>query len=241
MKRLLLTISLSIIVLTTIGAIYWHCLERKHHIDIDSQQYPISGIDISAHNGDIDFIKIAQSGIDFVFIKATEGATFKDPRFHSNYNKALKSGLKVGAYHFFRFNTDGYLQALNILHSLKGKHLDLPIAIDIEEYTNDRNTPTEYIISQISTLINTFKNNNLPFIFYTNKNGYTRFIKGNFDEYPLWICSFSNPPISEKWQFWQYSHKGTIKGVFGNIDLNTYNGTNEDWNKWLNSIRYQSQ
>lgn len=206
MKRLLLTISLSIIVLTTIGAIYWHCLERKHHIDIDSQQYPISGIDISAHNGDIDFIKIAQSGIDFVFIKATEGATFKDPRFHSNYNKALKSGLKVGAYHFFRFNTDGYLQALNILHSLKGKHLDLPIAIDIEEYTNDRNTPTEYIISQISTLINTFKNNNLPFIFYTNKNGYTRFIKGNFDEYPYGYAHFQ-------------IHQLVRSGSFGNIAI----------------------
>ena len=121
MKRLLFTISLSIIVLTTIGAIYWCCLGKRRHIDIDLQQYPISGIDVSAHNGDIDFIKIAQSGIDFVFIKATEGATFKDSRFHDNYNNARKARLKVGAYHFFRFNIDGKLQALNILNSIKGK------------------------------------------------------------------------------------------------------------------------
>ncbi len=241
MKRLLFTISLSIIVLTTIGAIYWCCLGKRRHIDIDLQQYPISGIDVSAHNGDIDFIKIAQSGIDFVFIKATEGATFKDSRFHDNYNNARKAGLKVGAYHFFRFNIDGKLQALNILNSIKGKSFDLPFVIDIEEFTNNKNIPTETIISQLSILINTLQENNQPLMLYTNKKGFTRFIKGRFDEYPLWICSFTNPPIDEKWLFWQHSHKGSIDGISEDTDLNTFNGSRKDWELWIDSIQKQSQ
>lgn len=241
MKRLLFTISLSIIVLTTIGAIYWCCLGKRRHIDIDLQQYPISGIDVSAHNRDIDFIKIAQSGIDFVFIKATEGATFKDSRFHDNYNNARKAGLKVGAYHFFRFNIDGKLQALNILNSIKGKSFDLPFVIDIEEFTNNKNIPTETIISQLSILINTLQENNQPLMLYTNKKGFTRFIKGRFDEYPLWICSFTNPPIDGEWLFWQYSHKGSVKGISGDTDLNTFNGSREDWEHWIGSILSISQ
>ena len=241
MKRLLFLISLSIIALIAIGTIYWYRSERRYHIDIDLQQYPITGIDVSAHNGEIDFNKIAHSGIDFVFIKATEGATFKDTHFHTNYNNARKARLKVGVYHFFRFNTDGNLQALNILHSIKGKKLDLPFVIDIEEYSNDKNTSTEDVISQLSALINTLQVHNLPIMLYSNKKGYSRFIKGRFDDYPLWICSFTNPPIDEKWLFWQYSHKGIVKGISGNTDLNTFNGSREDWEHWIGSILSISQ
>lgn len=241
MKSRIFILSLTTIALIAIGAIFWYRLERRHNIEIDSQLYPISGIDVSAHNGDIDFIKIAQSGIDFVFIKATEGATFKDVRFHSNYNNAREAGLKVGAYHFFKFNTDGNLQALNILHCLKEKSLDLPFVIDIEEYTNDKNTPTEDVILQLSALINTLQDYNLPIMLYSNKKGFTRFIKGRFDEYPLWICSFTNPPIDGEWLFWQYSHKGSVEGISGDTDLNTFNGSREDWEHWIGSILSISQ
>ena len=241
MKRRIFILSLSTIALIAIGSIYWYRSERRYHIDIDLQQYPITGIDVSAHNGEIDFNKIAHSGIDFVFIKATEGATFKDTRFHSNYNNAKKAGLKVGAYHFFRFNTDGNLQALNILHSLKGKKLDLPIVIDIEEYSNNKNTPTADVITHLSALINVLQDYNKPLMLYTNKKGFTRFIKGIFDEYPLWICSFTNPPIDGEWLFWQHSHKGTIKGISGDTDLNTFNGSHKDWEHWIDSISQQLQ
>ncbi len=241
MKRNIIIISLTIIAMSVIGFYYYYHTNRSQHIDIDTQLYPIKGIDISAHNGIVDFNQIAKSGIQFVYIKATEGATFKDSCFHSNYRKARKSGLKVGAYHFFKFNTDGGLQALNIIHSIKGKYLDLPIAIDIEEYANDKNAPTDSVLSQISAFTNTLNINHLPFLFYTNKNGYSRFIKNHFEKYPLWICSFSNPPIDAKWTFWQHSHKGTVKGISGNTDLNIFNGTNKDWEEWLNTNHSQSQ
>ncbi|MDE6309419.1 MAG: hypothetical protein K2L81_04415, partial [Muribaculaceae bacterium] len=76
---------------------------------------PVNGIDISSHNGKIDFEAVRADSIDFVIIKATEGSTFKDPAFHTNHTNALKAGLKVGAYHFFRFETNGQQQALNLI------------------------------------------------------------------------------------------------------------------------------
>lgn len=85
------------------------------------EEYPVRGIDISSHNGDIDFGALKQAGIDFVLIKASEGSSFKDPRFYTNIARARKAGLKVSAYHFFRFDATGYMQALNFLHSLRGR------------------------------------------------------------------------------------------------------------------------
>ena len=145
MKRNIVILSIILIAITAIGIFYVFNTNRRTHINIDRQQYPITGIDISAHNGEINFSQVAESGIQFVYIKATEGATFKDARFQYNYKNARKAGLKVGVYHFFRFNIDGKSQALNIINSIKGKNLDLPIAIDIEEYTNNKNKRTNDI------------------------------------------------------------------------------------------------
>ena len=86
---------------------------RAPHTVPGFSDYEIVGIDVSAHNGDIDFDRVKAEGIEFVFIKATEGSTFKDKRFVDNVRKARKAGLKVGAYHFFRFDTPGYMQGLN--------------------------------------------------------------------------------------------------------------------------------
>ena len=241
MKRNIVILSIILIAITAIGIFYVFNTNRRTHINIDRQQYPITGIDISAHNGEINFSQVAESGIQFVYIKATEGATFKDARFQYNYKNARKAGLKVGVYHFFRFNIDGKSQALNIINSIKGKNLDLPIAIDIEEYTNNKKISTDIIISRISSLIKTLNDNKLPFILYTNKKGFRRFIKNYLKDYPLWICSFSNPPINSDWLIWQHSHKGSIKGISGDTDLNTFNGSTAEWEKWLNSFSLQLQ
>ena len=241
MKRNIVILSIILIAITAIGIFYVFNTNRRTHINIDRQRYPITGIDISAHNGEINFSQVAESGIQFVYIKATEGATFKDARFQYNYKNARKAGLKVGVYHFFRFNIDGKSQALNIINSIKGKNIDLPIAIDIEEYTNNKKISTDIIISRILSLIKTLNDNKLPFILYTNKKGFRRFIKNYLKDYPLWICSFSNPPINSDWLIWQHSHKGSIKGISGDTDLNTFNGSTAEWEKWLNSFSLQLQ
>ena len=63
--------------------------------------------------------------------------------------------------------------------------------------------------------------NNYKVMFYTNKDGYNKFIKGNFDDYPLWLCAFSKPENIE-WTIWQYSHWGEVDGIKGEVDLNIF-------------------
>ncbi|MDE6377369.1 MAG: hypothetical protein K2K72_01335, partial [Duncaniella sp.] len=108
----------------TILAILTGCLRQPsvradRHSVSGFADYETVGIDISAHNGEIDFNKVRDEGVKFVIVKATEGGTFKDRRFIENIRKAREAGLKVGAYHFFRFDTPGYIQGLNFVNSLK--------------------------------------------------------------------------------------------------------------------------
>ena len=90
-------------------------------IDIDKLKYPITGIDVSKHTGKIDFQKVKEQSIDFVFMKSTEGENYKDETFENNYLGAKESGIPIGTYHFFRFNKSGKSQANNFLSAIDGK------------------------------------------------------------------------------------------------------------------------
>ena len=82
---------------------------------VDSERYPVRGIDVSSHNGMMNLDAAAKDGVEFIFIKASEGATFRDENFRLNYSKARHAGMKTGAYHFFRFDVDGVAQAVNFV------------------------------------------------------------------------------------------------------------------------------
>ena len=95
-----------------------------HSVNVDRYRYPVAGIDVSKHNGKIDFDQVRMDDYQFVFIKASEGKTYKDEAFDRNYRAAREADLKVGAYHFFRKNRTGREQADNLLGVVKGKTLD---------------------------------------------------------------------------------------------------------------------
>ena len=202
----------------------------KLHVDVDRTDYPVVGIDVSSHNGVPDFDSIYASGIDFVYIKASEGRTFKDQIFARNYSAATRAGVITGAYHFFRFDCDGTLQAQNFLSCIKDLNLDLPLAIDIEESGNPIEQPTELIIERLRTMISILEASGYKVLVYTNKNGHARFIHRVFPSsgHDLWICSFTTPPISyERWTLWQHSHISRVPGIVGKVDMNTFNGSRE--------------
>ncbi len=185
--------------------------------------YPLRGVDVSAHNGDIDFGRLRRdSVVHFVYIKATEGTDFLDRNFITNWRGAATAGIPAGAYHFFRFDTDGELQAINFLWALRGRHFDLVPAIDIEEWGNPDGHATARIVERLRIMITYLEAHGVHPMLYTNKDGYYRFIRGNFDSYPLWICSFSDPPLegNAPWTLWQYSHRGRIDGIPSTVDLN---------------------
>jgi len=208
---------------------------RDPGIEVDRVLYPVRGIDISAHNGPVDFARVAADGVDFVYIKATEGATWRDALFEQNYRAATDAGLHVGIYHFFRFDVPGWRQSVNIIGSIGTRHLDLPIAIDVEEWGNPVGYTTDDVVAGLRSLVELLRQNGREPIIYTNKNGYYRFVRGHFDDVALWICSFTSPALAERsrWTIWQHSHVGRVEGLSGAVDLCTFNtpalGSYSEW------------
>ncbi|MCM1504287.1 MAG: hypothetical protein NC127_03720 [Muribaculum sp.] len=239
----IVTIILAIALLGAIAVYHIYTRTAYSPIELSKARYPITGFDFSAHNGFIDFDRLVQDSVDFVILKATEGTTFKDSRFNANYRNARRAGIPViGAYHFFRFDTDGEMQAINFINSLQGKTIDMPLVIDLEEWTNPRDIYTHEVLARLKAMIGYIEANGYTVMFYTNKDGYMRFIREHFKDYPLWICSFTDPPLgtaeNNEWQLWQYSHRGWINSCNTSVDLNTFNGSEQEWEQWLRSSTF---
>lgn len=207
----------------------------------DLTAYPVRGIDISSHNGDVDFDAVAADSIRFVYIKASEGAGFRDPRFHSNYYAARRAGLKVGAYHFYRFDKPADMQAVNLLQMLRGKHLDLPLAIDVEEWTNPEDISDLRVIEGVTRMADYLTSRGYPVSIYCNKNDHERYVSRRFRGVPLWICTFVEPDTLLDWTFLQYTHRGSVAGVSGHVDKDVFIGNDSAWqaavDQWSFTVR----
>lgn len=201
---------------------------------VDPVRYPVRGIDISAHNGEIDFKKVKKAGYEFVFIKATEGADFNDRNFLRNYDNARREGLKIGSYHFFRFDTDGIEQALNFVRTVGTRKNDLGLVIDVEKTGNPDSIPPPLVRERLFRMVDYMTLLGHRVTFYTNLEGYNTYIADTFPGYPLWICRFKEYPIYTEWTFWQFNHRGKVDGIEGEVDLNAFCGNREEWEQFLN-------
>lgn len=200
---------------------------------VDPAKYPIRGIDVSAHNGMMNLDAAASEGVRFVFIKASEGEDFRDENFRLNYEKAWHAGLKIGAYHFFRFDRDGVSQAINLLKAIGDRELDLGIAIDVEEQGNPKGIDPELIQDRLTAMTEYLNLRGYRVMFYSNRDGYYDYIQPNHEGYPLWICGFTRSPVMAEWQFWQYYHHGKVKGIRGDVDLDVFGGSEAEWEDYL--------
>ena len=206
---------------------------------VDRELYPIGGIDISAHNGNVDFTSAAADGMEFVWIKATEGATFRDRRFVENHAKAGLAGLKRGAYHFFRFDRDGVEQAINLLEAVGDRLLEMGVAIDVESSGNPKGIDEELIKERVAAMVEYLNLRGIAPTLYSNRNDYYRYMADSFPGNSLWICSFSEDPIAAPWTFWQFNHKGNVKGINGKVDLNVFGGSRDEWTYFISEQQYQ--
>ena len=237
------------VLLVAAGAVlYWAYKNRvdiqhwwRGEIVIDRNKYPIVGIDVSAHNGDIDFNKVRADGYSFVFIKASEGEDYQDSKFLKNYEKARRAGLKVGAYHFFRKKTDGLNQAKNFLEMVGWCKLDLPLVVDVEDWSNDDQIKDERTQKHLDAMLDNLKSRGYKVMIYTNGDGYKKYIKNGQININLWLCSFKQPDKLRRipHQMQQYSHWGRVRGIWGDVDLNVFNGSEQQWLKWLEDLSPQ--
>lgn len=195
-------------------------------------KYPIRGIDVSNHQGEIDWKKVSESKISFAYIKATEGGDWKDKAFSKNWKEANQLGIRVGAYHFFTLCRSGKEQASNFISYVPKDPESLPPVADLEFVGNCKERPPiQDIKKEIQDFLIELENHygKRP-ILYLTYEFIDLYLKDDFSEYPVWIRDiFGHPPNSFKrnWIIWQYHSRARLEGIEGPVDLNVWKGTEE--------------
>lgn len=194
----------------------------------------VKGVDVSEYQGAINFDALPGEGIEFVYAKATEGATYTDAQFAATCAQASGSRVALGAYHFFSFDSPGADQAVHFVASATAAWGDSSIrsmrpAVDVEWYGgNEQNPPrAEDVRRELRTFVDAVEAacGHKPLI-YTGNDIYDLYLKGYFDDCDLWISSRKWPAWVEwpqgGWTIWQYSDVGKVAGAAneaGHVDL----------------------
>ena len=201
--------------------------------------YEIHGIDISHHQGDIDWDELREKGminetpIRFIMIKATEGATKIDDNFEDNFYQAREYGFTRGAYHFYSVHSPAKQQANFFINKVKLEKGDLPPVLDVEHKPKNQ-TDEEFKASVLEWLEIVERHYGVKPIIYTYYKFKLQYLSDPvFDEYPYWIAHYYVDEVEYEgpWKFWQHTDVGKLPGIKGNVDFNIYNGSFYDLRK----------
>ncbi len=203
-------------------------------------KYVVRGVDVSHHNGTVNWAQLKYEGIAFAYIKSTEGVSHCDRNYKENYGNARESDIKTGTYHFYTFGLDGKMQAQHFIRNATVGSGDLVPAIDVEHspvnrYSNDKHY-IDRIIEELKKLEHEmYEHYGVRPIIYTNKDCYKLYIMNHFPENFIWMSDLhSEPTIKDHdWVIWQFSHTGNINGVKCDIDLNYYRYSFRQFNQIL--------
>lgn len=232
--RWLLLIAVGLIVVVVVG----YLLVARGVLELNNpnvSMYPVRGLDVSHHQGSIDWEEVSNSGYVFAFIKATEGGDHRDNNFVYNWKEAQKAGLKVSAYHYYSFCKTPSEQFSNFSNVVPKNIGGIPPAIDLE-YDKNCNSAIDVDAFRLNLLtfitkIKSFYHVN-P-VLYCNEDFYLKYLAvSDFDDCLIWVRNtYKRPDLGNGvlYEFWQYSSKGSVKGVKGFVDLNVYNGTKDQF------------
>lgn len=235
---------IALILLLTALAAYRAAMSGYIRLNYPSfEKYPVHGIDVSHHQGTINWEEIEQEYVQFAFIKATEGATHQDSTFAINWQEAKKLDIPVSAYHFFTFCTKGAEQAENYINTVPYEESSLPPTIDLEYGGNcKQENRLPDLNREIADFIEIIENHyNRKVIIYTTREFYHNHVANNFPNNPIWIRNILSEPKLEdnrKWTFWQYTNRGRLNGISTPIDINLFVGGKEDFER-LRTTRIQ--
>lgn len=202
-----------------------------------SRAYQVQGVDVSHYQGEIDWDELSGNGIQFAFIKATEGSGHVDEKFLENWENVRETALYSGAYHFFSFDSPAETQADLFIRTVPKERGRLAPVVDIEFYGDKEvNRPEpDSVREQLSLLLDRMEEYyGVKPVIYTTMVVYHSYIKGYYEEYPLWIRNvYYSPDLDMRgdWTFWQYSDTDVLSGYEGQepyIDRNVFCGTEEE-------------
>jgi lysozyme len=209
--------------------------------DINAKPYSVKGVDVSSYQGKVDWTQFQKQGIRFAFIKATEGSSFVDKYFKTNWKNAEKTNIRVGAYHFFSYDSKGKTQAQNYIKTVPNDQRGLPPVIDLEFYGNkEKNPPNrDKVIKELQTMVTMLNEHyHKRVIIYATQKSYNMYLKGNLTRCDVWISNVYTKPLlldNRGWAFWQYTNRGKLNGHAGkqnSLDLNVFRGTAKEFNQY---------
>ena len=192
------------------------------------------GVDVSHHNGEIDWEKVKKAGYEFAFLRlgyrgyGKEGKLLVDKEFQSSFKKARAAGIDLGVYFFSQAinEEEAIEEAELVLTELNDSKLELPVVYD-PEYIKEDEARTDGLSKE------QFTKNTLAFCKVIKDAGYRPAIYSNLycedhmfdlsqlEEYPLWYADYRpEPQTPYRFTYWQYSESGKVPGIHGDADLN---------------------
>ena len=188
----------------------------------------IYGIDVSHHQGKIEWGKVKKwknKKLDFVYIKATEGATYIDKTYKTNIKEAKENDFLVGSYHYFRTTSSIENQFQNFIKTIDKSEQDLIPLIDVEEKTNWTNKEFHKNFKAFLNMVENYFGQK-PMI-YTVNSFYNLNLSGKYKEYHFLIGRYGEnaPNMRDKtsWTIWQFSETGKVEGIPKDVDIDVLN------------------
>ena len=187
------------------------------------------GIDLSEHNGNVDMSKVKASGIDFAILRMAYGKnkTQIDKQFYNNYNKTLEYKIPIGVYIYsYAISKEDALQEAKLtLDLLKDIKIEYPVFIDMEDFDGykKRNNVSNFTCVDIcETFCKYIEENGYYVGIYANLDWLNNKINSNkLDRFDKWVAEWGRScHYKKEYGMWQYSSKGIIPGINGNVDLN---------------------
>ena len=182
----------------------------------------LRGIDVSHHQGSIDWARVAGDGIDFAYLKATEGTGFIDDRFVDNAAAARSVGLKVGGYHYYSLCSPGAPQADHFVGVLDRARTNLPAVVDLELIGNCDPPPDKAdLVTEVETFVERVEaaTDTEVVVYFHPDFEATYSVVDDFDR-RLWVRRVGTRPPPGDWFIWQRHDTGSVDGIATPVDLN---------------------
>lgn len=195
----------------------------------------LKGIDVSVHQGIIDWAKVKEDGIDYAILRCGYGSDMAyqdDGQFRRNASECERLGIPYGVYLYSYANTmdKANSEADHVLRLIKAHKFDYPVYYDLEDANTTGKCSKDMIADMAEAFCNKIQKAGYKVGIYANLNWFNNYLTDSrFDKWDKWVAQYASKcTYKGKYTMWQYTDKGTVKGIKGGVDMNycytNYNG-----------------